>query len=183
MAAGHEAPGTRRRCASVRRAVLQTSARRMAVAGDVEVPMWSGNVKPPPSRRRWRAGSDAPNCDGLSVAGINVWTGCWGGSCRAKRCGRVCAETACRSTSGLAPSRAVTCDVSRANQSVPGIRAARSRVARIVLRTRVPRGAMHSDVHLTLYGAGAQNQRSSTGEILKLSQARRGDVGPHGQKP
>ena len=37
------------------------------------------------------------------------------------------------------------------------------------MRTCVPRGAMHSDVHLTLYGAGAQNQRSSTGEILKLS--------------
>ena len=106
-------------------------------------------------------------CDGLSVAGINVWTGCWGGSCRAKRCGRVCAETACGAHKrSRAFSRRYVCDVSRANQSVPGIRAARSRVARIALRTRVPRGAMHSDVHLTLYGAGAQNQRSSTGEIL-----------------
>ena len=56
-------------------------------------------------------------------------------------------------------SRRYVCDVSRANQSVPGIRAARSRVARIVLRTCVPRGAMHSDVHLTLYyGAGAQSK-------------------------
>ena len=66
-------------------------------------------------------------------------------------------------------SRRYVCDVSRANQSVPGIRAARSRVARIVLRTCVPRGAMHSDVHLTLLRSRGAKQASLRVRHLKLS--------------
>ena len=66
-------------------------------------------------------------------------------------------------------SRRYVCDVSRANQSVPGIRAARSRVARIVLRTRVPHGAMHSDVHLTLLRSRGATQASLRVRHLKLS--------------
>ena len=98
-------------------------------------------------------------CDGLSVAGINVWTGCWGGSCRAKRCGRVCAETACRSTSGLAPSRAVTCVTCRVPISQSQGSARRDRGLRASCCALVCRAVRCIRTFTSLYyGAGAQNK-------------------------
>ena len=98
-------------------------------------------------------------CDGLSVAGINVWTGCWGGSCRAKRCGRVCAETACRSTSGLAPSRAVTCVTCRVPISQSQGSARRDRGLRASCCALVRRAVRCIRTFTSLYyGAGAQNK-------------------------
>ena len=82
-----------------------------------------------------------------------------------------CAQRPLVGSQAVSPrSRRYVCDVSRANQSVPGIRAARSRVARIVLRTCVPRGAMHSDVHLTLSRSRGAKQASLRVRHLKLSQ-------------